>query len=51
MAELAVSVLLLTELIDSDDEKPHRGKTRNWVKRRRDKGYFNNIIKELRVED
>ena len=37
--------------MDSDDEKPTRGKTRDWVKRRRDKGYFTNIIKELRVED
>ena len=41
----------MNELMDSDDEKPHRGKTRRWVKRRSDRGYFNNIIKELRVED
>ena len=44
-------VIILNELMDSDDEKPHRGKTRQWVKRRSDQGYFNNIIKELRVED
>ena len=44
-------VIILNELMDSDDEKPHRGKTRRWVKRRSDRGYFNNIIKELRVED
>ena len=44
-------VIILNELMDSDDEKLHRGKTRRWVKRRIDWGYFNNIIKELRVED
>ena len=38
--------------MDSDDEKPRLGKTRwNLIKRREEKGYFNNIIKELRVED
>ena len=43
MAELA-TLVLLKELMDSDDEKPTRGKTSDWVKRRRDKGYFTNII-------
>ena len=27
-----------------------RGKTRKWIKRREEKDYFNNIIKELRSE-
>ena len=45
MADLATLVLL------NDDEKPCRGKTRDWVKRRRERGYSNNIIKELRIED
>ena len=44
-------MVLLNELLDSDDEKPTRGPTRDWVKRRKEKGYFNNIIRELRVED
>ena len=43
MAELA-TLVLLNELMNSDDEKPTRGKTRDWVKRRRDNGYFTNII-------
>ena len=43
-------VIILNKLMDSDDEKPHRGKTRWWVKTRTDQGYFNKIIKELRVE-
>ena len=28
-----------------------RGKTRKWIKGREEKGYFNNIVKELRLED
>ena len=47
----STTLLLLNELLDSDDEKPTRGSTRDWVKRRREKGYFNNIVKELRLED
>ena len=47
----AALVLVLNELMDSDDEKPTRGKTRGWVKRREESGYFNNIVKELKVED
>ena len=39
------TLVVLSELIDSDDEKPRRGKTREWIKRRREKGYFTNIIK------
>lgn len=50
MAELA-AVIVLNELMDSDDEKPTRGVTREWVKKRNEKGYYNNIIKELRIED
>ena len=47
----AVLVLVLNELMDSDDEKPTRGKTRVWVNRREQSGYFNNIVKGLKVED
>ena len=43
--------MVLTELVDSYDEKPHRGKTREWIKRRRKSGYFQNIFQELKVED
>ena len=47
----AALVLVLNELMDSDDEKPTRGKTREWVKRREQCGYFNNSVTELKVED
>ena len=44
-------VMVLTELVDSDDEKPRRGKTTECIKRRRESGYFQNIFQELNVED
>ena len=34
-------VIVLNEL--RDDEKPHRGKTRKWIKRNEEKGYFSNM--------
>ena len=33
-------VMVSTELVDSDDENPRRGKAREWIKRRRENGYF-----------
>ena len=44
-------VIILNKLMDSDDEKPQRAKTRQWVKRISDREYFNNVIKELSIED
>ena len=43
-------VIVLAELVDSDDEKPRRGKTREWIKRRRERGYHHNIFQELKAE-
>ena len=40
-----------THGVHPDDEKPTRGKAREWLKRREESGYFNNIVKELKVED
>ena len=31
--------------------KRGRGKTRQWIRRRDERGYFNNIVKELAMED
>ena len=47
----AATLVVLCELLDSDDEKPTRGKTRNWIKRREERGYFSNIVQELKIED
>ena len=44
-------VTLLTDLVDSDDEKPRRGKTRKWFKRKRESSYFQNKFQNLKVED
>ena len=33
-------VMVLSELVHLDDEKLRRGKTREWIKRRRESGYF-----------
>ena len=43
--------VILLELVDSDNEKPRRGKTQEWIKWRHHMGYFQNMIKELIVED
>ena len=43
-------VMVLTELLDSDDEKPRRGKAREWIKRRTENGYFQNKFQESNVE-
>ena len=36
-------MLAISELMDSDDKKPTRGKTRSGIKRRNVSEYFNNI--------
>ena len=43
--------VILSELIDSDDERPSRGKTREWLKRRSELGAYSTIVKELIIED
>ena len=50
MEDLA-AVIVLNELVDSDDEKLTPGKTRKWIRRRKERGYFTNIIQEFIVED
>ena len=44
----AVAALIILELVEEYDE---RGKTRKWIRRRKEKGYFDNIVKELSIED
>ena len=38
-------------LLDDDDEVKTRVKTRSWIKRRKQRGAFSNIVHELRMED
>lgn len=46
-----VTFVLLSELVDSEDKKPARGSNRDWLKRKQNKGYYNDIVKKFRVED
>ena len=47
------AALLVSELIDQDKKakKKRRGETRAWIRRRSSKGCYNNIVKELMIED
>ncbi|XP_046862824.1 protein ANTAGONIST OF LIKE HETEROCHROMATIN PROTEIN 1-like [Xenia sp. Carnegie-2017] len=37
--------------LDEQEKKPTRGRTRRWIKRRGEIGYFNTIVRELMMED
>ena len=50
----AAAMLILMEVLEDKDEfdgNPKRGKTRSWMRRRGEKGYFDNIFAELSAED
>ena len=47
----SAAAIVLTELVDSDDKKPRLGKTREWIKKRRETGYLQKIFQELKFED
>ena len=48
----AVAALAILNILEEGEERGwKRGKTREWIKRREEKGYFNNIIRELSIED
>ena len=47
-ALLGVNIL---ESLEEKETKNKRGKTRQWIQRREEKGFYTNIVEELRVED
>ncbi|XP_065069760.1 uncharacterized protein LOC135694808 [Rhopilema esculentum] len=47
----ALAALCLLNVIDDDRRHWKRGKTKDWMKRREEKGYVSNIITELSIED
>ena len=48
----AAATLLVVELCEEEKERWwKRGKTRSWIKRRDQLGYFATIVQELRIED
>lgn len=51
MAERKVAAALIAILIFDDDETKRRGKTRSWIKRRKQRGAFETIMQELRIGD
>ena len=48
----AVTAIVLATIIDETDCKGwKRGKTRQWMKRREERGYCSTIVRELQIED
>ena len=47
-----VAATIIVEMVEEDEKRVRRrGKTRSWIRRRKEKGYFNNIVQELMIED
>ena len=46
-----LAVFVAFEVLNHEDKKRGRGKTRPWIRRSDERGYFNNIVKELAIED
>ena len=46
-----VAATMTCFVLRDDDEVKTRGKTRSWIKRRKQRGAFLNIVHELRMED
>ena len=44
-------LLVLDELEETEDGASKRGKTREWIRRRQEGGYFTNIVRKLAAED
>ena len=51
VARKTVLAIVLLEVLEEGEETKTRGKTRKWIKRREDKGFYQNIVCELRMED
>ena len=50
-AALVVENVVLNVIDDDDENISRRGKDREWIKEREEKGYFNNIIADLSLGD
>ena len=48
----SIAAIILPEILEEDGKRERRRrKTRGWIRRREEKGYFNNIAQELMIED
>ena len=45
-----LAVFVAFEVLNHEDKKCGWGKTRQWIRRMDERGYFNNIVKELVIE-
>ena len=46
-----LAVFVAFEVLNHEDKRRGRRKTRQWIRRRDERGYFNNTVKELAIED
>ena len=46
-----LAVFVAFKVLNHEDKKRGREKTRQWIRRMDERGYFNNIVKELAIED
>ena len=52
MAEEALIGFIVLVVLEDDEKRPTvRGKTCKWMKRRQEQGLYNNLVKELRLEN
>ena len=49
--KMIAAALVVMELAEEEPPNKKRGKTREWLKRREEKGMFSALITELSVED
>ena len=50
-ASKCLASLKILYVLNDNNNKRTRGKSREWIRGRKQKGYYTNIVKELRVED
>ena len=50
MSRALLGVIIL-ESLEKKEAKNKRGKTKQWIQRREEKGFYTNIVEELQVED
>ena len=46
-----LAVFVAFEVLNDEDKKLGRAKTRQWIRRRDKRGYLDNIVKESAIED
>ena len=48
----SIAAIILLEILEEDGKREsRRGRTSGWIRKREEKGNFNNIVQELMIED